>query len=84
MELLCYASGIANAAALMMLAVVLHSPDNRRRLACWLLATAQALEEIRAAKRGINDSRREIQHDMERRWCRRERSGEVVRRAMEG
>lgn len=47
---------------------LLTSTANRRRAAAWLLASARAMEEKRAAARGIDEERRLYQEKLERQF----------------
>ena len=61
--------------------IVSCAPENRRKLAAWLLSTAQAEDEIRRAKMAIEVERRIRQQDLESRFLshsRREQNDSVA------
>jgi hypothetical protein len=59
---------LLNIACVAGLMVVLCSSENRRRLAAWLLASAQANDEIRAAKLAIMAEAKIRRADLEQRF----------------
>jgi len=59
-----------------LIVVITCAPENRRRLAAWLLASAQAEDEIRRAKLGIEVERRIRQQDLESRFLSKPRQEE--------
>jgi hypothetical protein len=65
---------LLNIATLAFVVVILSSSGNRRRAAAWLLASAQAQDEIRKAKHAIRIEQKISQGDLEDRFTGRDRA----------
>jgi hypothetical protein len=64
MQVLLVILGMAVFALVGFLIMICASPYSRRCWAIWLLTTANAMDEIRAAKHGIEDERRRRENEM--------------------
>lgn len=64
MQILLILLGMAVFSLVGFLIMILASPYSRRCWAIWLLTTANAMDEIRAAKRGIEDERRRREDEL--------------------
>ena len=64
MQILLIILGLSTFFLVGFLFMIASSPYSRRCWAIWLLTTATAQEEIRAAKRGIEDERRRREDEM--------------------
>ncbi|TAK97801.1 MAG: hypothetical protein EPO08_20775 [Rhodospirillaceae bacterium] len=67
MDILMYASWLANAFGALLLLIVLSSSENCTRLAYWLLVRGRSRAEIRAAKLGIETEARHYRERLEMR-----------------
>lgn len=64
MQILLIGTGLIAFACLGFFWMILASPYSRRCWAIWLLTTATAMEEKRAAERGIEEERRRREDEM--------------------
>jgi hypothetical protein len=64
--------------------IISCASENRRKLAAWLLSSAQAEDEIRRAKMGIEVERRIRQQDLEARFLSKPRQEERGSMAIPG